>query len=141
MKTTLLTALRADAQSWWYHQKLRREGNKAEALRRERESVRSNLKVIRTARLAVIGHGGSTIHMAGGVRQTWDWEMPIIRHLDCPVVDLRTIPTKELVSFVVRGPIVNVDIAEDEGTTSFDYVTAKTYVQLAKAAGAEVRNA
>lgn len=140
MKTTLLRALREETRAWWYHADLRRQGNLKEALYRERRSIRDNLTTIRNARLATIGRGGSTIYLGNGSRLTASWPMSIIDHLACPVVDLRTMPHDTLVEFAIRGPMVNVDLTEDEGTNAFDYVTIDTYIRLARTGGAEVRN-
>lgn len=142
MKTTLLRALRAEARAWWYHADLRRQGNLTEARVRENRSIRDDLKTIRTARFATIGHGGSTIFLDKQSRITAGWELNILKHLACPVVDLRAIPMSELIRFSVSGPMVNVDLTEDESPVhAFSFVTVETYIRLAKAAGAEVRNA
>lgn len=140
MKTTLLRALRAEARAWWYHADLRRRGNLTEARVRENRSIRDDLKTIRTARLATIGRGGSTVFLSNNSRLTASWEMPILAHLACPVVDLRTISDDKIVRFAVSGPMVNVDLIEDESPVhAFSYVTIETYVRLASEAGATIR--
>lgn len=90
MKTTLLRSIRTEASN--------------------HESMRRDLETIRTALLATIGRGGSTI------------------------------PFDRLVHFSIRGPMVNPTRTEDEGTGAFDWVTTTTYVRLARIAGAEVHN-
>lgn len=140
MKTTLLRSIRAETQAWWYHHELRQRGDIKEALRREHESMRSDLKTIRTARLATIGRGGSTIYLPNGTRITASWPIPVIQHLACPVIDMRDMETSRLLDFSIRGPMVDVDRTEDEGTGPYDWVTLETYIRLARTAGAEVRN-
>lgn len=140
MKTTLLRSIRTEAREWWYHRQLRSQNETAEALRREHESMRSDLKTIRTARLATIGRGGSTIYLPNGTRITASWPIPVIQHLACPVIDMREMETSRLLDFSIRGPMVDVDRTEDEGTGPYDWVTTTTYVRLARTAGAEVRN-
>jgi hypothetical protein len=140
MKTTLLRALRAEARAWWYHADLRRQGNLTEARVRENRSIREDLKTIRTARFATIGYGGSTIYLPNMARLTASWEMPILAHLTCPVVDLRTIEINRLAEFSIKGPMVNVDLTEDETpANAFSVVTVETYVRLASEAGATIR--
>lgn len=90
MKTTLLRSIRTEA--------------------RIRESMRRDLQTLRTALLATIGRGGSTI------------------------------PFDQLVHFSIRGPMVDPTRTEDEGPGAFDWVTTATYVRLARAVGAEVYN-
>lgn len=131
MKTTLLRSIRAEARNWWYQ---------PDDPVRIRESMRRDLETIRTALLATIGRGGSTIYLSNGSRITASWPIPLIQHLACPVVDLRTIPFVQLVHFSIRGPMVDPTLTEDEGTGAFDWVTTTTYVRLARIAGAEVHN-
>lgn len=140
MKTTLLRSIRAETKAWWYHRQLREQGQITEALKREHESMRRELETIRTALLATIGRGGSTIYLSNGSRITASWPIPVIDHLACPIVDLRTIPDDKIVQFAVRGPMVDPTRTKDEGTGAFDWVTTKTYIRLAHTAGAEVRN-
>ena len=47
MNTAILTLLRHDARAWWYHAKLRTEGRTDEAQRKERESIRHAVEVLR----------------------------------------------------------------------------------------------
>lgn len=47
MNTVILRLLRRDARTWWYHAKLRREGNVPAARKAERISMRSSLRVLR----------------------------------------------------------------------------------------------
>ena len=140
MKTTLLRSIRAETQNWWYHHELRQRGDIKEALRREHESMRRDLETIRTALLATIGRGGSTIYLSNGSRITASWPIPLIQHLSCPVVDMRDMETNKLLDFSIRGPMVDPTRTEDEGTGAFDWVTTTTYIRLARTAGAEVRN-
>ena len=42
--------LNADAQEWWYHQKLRAAGQAEEARKRERQSIRSAASQLRALR-------------------------------------------------------------------------------------------
>lgn len=140
MKTKLLRSIRTEAREWWYHRQLRSQNETAEAIKREHESMRSDLKTIRTALLATIGRGGSTIYLSNGSRITASWPIPLIQHLACPVVDLRPIPFDRLVHFSIRAPMVDPTRTEDEGTGAFDWVTTTTYVRLARIAGAEVHN-
>lgn len=131
MKTTLLRSIRTEARNWWYQ-----PDNPV----RIRESMRRDLQTLRTALLATIGRGGSTIYLSDGSRLTASWPIPLIQHLACPVVDLRTIPFDQLVHFSIHGPMVDPTRTEDEGPGAFDWVTTATYVRLARAVGAEVYN-
>lgn len=135
MKTTLLKSLRLEARNWWYQ-----PNDVVQRRRQHHRSLRDDLRTIRTAKLATIGRGGSTVYLNNQSRLTAHWEMPILQHLACPVVDLRTIPDDKIVRFAVSGPMVKVDLTEDEGTGAFDYVTIETYVSLAKELGATCRN-
>lgn len=126
MKTKLLRSIRTEAREWWYHRQLRSQNETAEA--------------IRTALLATIGRGGSTIYLSNGSRITASWPIPLIQHLACPVVDMRDMETNKLLDFSIRGPMVDPTRTEDEGTGAFDWVTTTTYVRLARIAGAEIRN-
>lgn len=67
MKSALLKHLREDAQNWWYHAQLRKQGNKQMALVRERQTICDNVKSIKkvlTCKDAyiTIGNCGVTIH-------------------------------------------------------------------------------
>lgn len=61
-----------EAREWWYHAKLRAEGNPREARRRERDSILRNVQTLRTAYLAVV-------HCTGSVSL---YMRPIVRELD-----------------------------------------------------------
>ena len=115
MKTTLLRSIRTEARNWWY------QPDDAVCIR---ESMRRDLETIRTALLATIGRGGSTIYLSNGSRITASWPIPFDR----------------LVHFSIRAPMVDPTLTEDEGTGAFDWVTTTTYVRLARIAGAEVHN-
>ena len=54
MTETLYGILDEQARAWWYHAKLRREGKATEARKRERDSIRGNVRSLRQA----IEHGG-----------------------------------------------------------------------------------
>lgn len=47
MNTLILSLLRHDATSWWYHRKLREMGDVDEAKARERASIRSSCQLLR----------------------------------------------------------------------------------------------
>ena len=52
-----------EAKAWWYHKKLREQGQTQEARKRERESIRSTIRTIRAARLFSVGRGGFTVRL------------------------------------------------------------------------------
>lgn len=59
----ILSLLRSDAKSWWYHAQLRKHGDNKEASILERRSVRSKVDTLRKARYFSIGRGGATVWM------------------------------------------------------------------------------
>ena len=65
MNTIILRCLRYDAERWWYHRALRRQGQIAEARRLERDSVRSALHDFRGK--YPVNHGGHSPYGSGWV--------------------------------------------------------------------------
>jgi hypothetical protein len=117
---TVARLLRADARQWWYHAQLRRQGNAAEARRREAESVRSSIAHIRLAHknggFLMIGRGGNTLHLgADGLSSAI--RVSGLSHEACAAllaagvraIDTTTIPNDRIVEVGVRWPMLTVD--------------------------------
>ena len=71
MNVWTLRKLRTETRAWWAHVALRQRGEIEEAASRERESIRSNLDIIRKTMASKgaytsTGVGGTTIHYSRG---------------------------------------------------------------------------
>ncbi len=62
MNVTLYRLLNNSAKAWWYHAKLRREGDCKEARKRERQSILSDCAALRQAYYWSVGRGGFSVH-------------------------------------------------------------------------------
>jgi hypothetical protein len=61
---SVYSLLNHDARTWWFHQQLRKQGQAAEARRRERQSIRSNVRHLRNCKK----NGGYCYVKPGGGR-------------------------------------------------------------------------
>ena len=134
----LYRILNWDARRWWYHVELRRQGQFAEARRRERRSIRNTLADLREALKGggylAIGRGGWTLYISdnrrvehyGGIAEPTP---QACLHLGIPILDSTTIPDDRLVD-LIRLPMVGIQRrdARPWGSLSFapfGYVAAR----------------
>lgn len=64
---TIYSLLNKHTKNWWYHAKLRKEGNIQEARKRERQSIKDDIKTLRDCLkspggYASVGRGGWSVH-------------------------------------------------------------------------------
>lgn len=146
-KPTLYALLNRHAKAWWYHAELRATGHRIEARKRERDSIRSDINLLRAV-LAVpgghcgLGRGGASLYakdrtLSGGAN---DYYREVARLLGIPLIDSTTVPDKaiwETVSF----PMVAVGRAPDPGPWhGFSYAPLDYVAGLYLALGATVEN-
>lgn len=108
---TVLRLLTEKARRWWYHQKLREKGEIAEARKRERASVRSNVAHFKAARVIYIGPGGWTLYHREGSRRlkghTRTIEHPFMQAAitaGITIIDATTAPEKNRWALVRKTP-------------------------------------
>jgi hypothetical protein len=104
----VLRLLFQSARRWWYHQRLRKRGQKAEARQRERRSVREHVRCIREATVLHIGCGVWTLH-----RHDWAWlqgyggldnlVVQAALRAGVPAFDTTAVPDDKLIA-LLRGP-------------------------------------
>ena len=102
MKTQLYSILNDRAKRWWYHRKLRKQGQIEEARRRERAQIRDDVRRLRASLerggFLINAWGGWTLHY--GERKRLQSQRPGLDNpipqacllLGIPVIDLTTIP-------------------------------------------------
>ena len=145
-------ALVEDARAWWYHKQLRKQGNTAEARKRERESFRNNVEqlteTIENGGFLTRGRGGDTLHISPNHRceGLHPGNVRAIYAAGIPVVDTRTISGDKIVSWAFRGPMPGfktdrfVPAADDAPYRSLDTVAFVDWCKLAHAQGATLTN-
>lgn len=149
MKTWILRRLRAETRTWWAHLDLRRRGDIAEAAARERQSIRSNLDVIRktlanSGAYVSTGIGGTTIHYARGCTLSSHYGLDqfvaaqVLVEIGLPLIDTRPIRHKHR---IIGLPIVAVGHEPDpEPWGSMSYAPLAVYAARAAALGAHTAN-
>lgn len=108
-----LRILRDEARRWWYHRKLRENGEHAEARRREHESIRHSIRTLREAKecggYLKLGHGSGTFVCAPNASITGFGPnaayFPLAVRMGILVIDLRTADFHKLSEVTVRGPM------------------------------------
>jgi len=145
MKTQLYGILNTKAKNWWYHRKLRKQGQTEEAHRRERAQIRDDVRRLRASLecggFLINAWGGWTLHYGERQRlQSWrpglDDAIPqACLLLGISVIDLTTIP-EDRIKKVLRLPSPDLlyDPEPPGGYRSyqhapFEYV-ARLYVAL-----------
>ena len=121
--------LDTDARRWWYHRRLRDDGSTAEARRRERASIREQVRRLRTT-LANggylhVGRGGWSLHVSdasrleghGGIGDAIPQACLLV---GIPVLDTTTVPDENLLP-LLRLPMIGIQRCDPEpwSSTSF----------------------
>ena len=104
----VLRLLFQSTRRWWYHRRLRKRGEVAEARRRERQSVRRHIECIEAATVLHVGCGVWTLYRRG-----WSWlqgygglDDLVVQAAICasaPTFDTTTVPDEET-GTLLRGP-------------------------------------
>lgn len=147
-KSSIYALLNAEAKAWWHHLELRRNGHHAEARRRERQSIKSNLETFRAAALMTIGRGGWSIDYPtrngrASLQGHGDGEpyATICRRLGVPVVDSREAPIDKVARVAISGPMPAIGQAPDPAPWgAMSYAPVAHIVELWRQAGAKVWN-
>jgi hypothetical protein len=148
MQTEVLRVLRAEAQSWWRHQELRRTCGLDEARRLERQAIRRDVDYLRAAlnnpnAYLSCGGGGTILHLG---LTTVSLYAPVERfplaslavRLGTPLIDCR--PVRDIIAFA-NLPRVTVDGQIDpEPWTSSSRVSLLAYLDAAERLGARIIN-
>lgn len=108
-----LRILRENARVWWYHQKLREQGDHEEARQREHQSVRHAIGALREAKknsgYLTMGHGGGSFMYAPHASITSFGEsapyFPVAIRMGLLVIDVRTADFDKLSDVTIRGPL------------------------------------
>ncbi len=148
---TLYTLLDHNARRWWYHLELRKRGQIAEARRRERQSIRENIRTLRQARdnggFLIIGRHGWTLYLARwhtlrshypGIEQPFPQCCLL---LGIPIIDTTTIPDRDL-GQTLRFPIANIhpDPEPPGGYRALDHAPIAHVARLYRDLGATIHN-
>ena len=148
---TLYALLDHNARRWWYHHELRRRGQVIEARRRERQSIRENVRTLRQARenggFLTIGHHGWTLHLSKwhtlhspypGIEQPFPQCCLL---LGIPIIDSTTIPA-ETICQVLRFPIASThpDPEPPDGYHPLSHAPLKHVARLYRDLGATIYN-
>ena len=153
MRTQLYGILNADAKNWWYHAKLREDGDVEEARKRERQSILSKAsslrEVVSNGGFLTIGRGGWSLNMSrhhrlsgydGGI------DFPIAQAcvlLGIPILDSTTIPDERILE-TLRLPMPVPEGEEDAepegGYHSFSLAPFSVVARMYAALGATVYN-
>jgi hypothetical protein len=167
---SLYSILDSNARGWWYHRQLRADGNNCEARRRERESIRSSVRTLRSAlkwdSVVVVGYGGTRVQyrsrclgqdsalsesclssISGGMDS---YMVRAALLLGLPVLDLTALGEVELAPWVYRGPLLHLNPAAvqlagipseiPESGISLSYCDRDYYLTYWAAAGAKIYN-
>jgi len=151
MNTTLYKLLNDDAKSWWYHHRLREQGQVEEARKLEQESILNDLRHLRLAiqnnGFLTVGRGGWTLHYGKHNRLQGhgcglDDAIPqACLLLGIPVLDTTTIHDARL-DETLSIPIANTDPdPEPEGGYGpWDYAPFEVVARLYATLGATIYN-
>jgi hypothetical protein len=149
MKVWILRRLRAETRAWWAHAALRHRGETAEAASRERQSIRSNLDILRktianAGAYVSTGIGGTTIHYARGCTLSSHGRLEhfatarILVEIGLPLIDTRPVSEKHR---LLSLPLVAVGHDPDpEPWTSLSYAPLCVYAARARTLGARTLN-
>ena len=153
MRTQLYGILNGDAKAWWYHAKLRRDGNVIEARRRERQSILDKVASLREALdnggFLSIGRGGWSLNMSRHHRLIgYDTSVsfPIARAcllLGIPILDSTTIPDERILE-TIRMPMAvperEADAEPGGGYHGLSYAPFPVVARMYAGLGATVYN-
>ena len=137
-----------DARNWWYHAKLRAEGQADEARRRERQSIRENARTLREARdnggFVHVGRGGWGIHYRDGCTLSGYGGMDALivqaaLQVGILVVDTTTIPD-DTIWESVRLPIPSLNQDDGPPYGCLSYAPVSVWVEMYRELGATVYN-
>lgn len=154
---SLYSLLNADTKAWWYHKKLRDQGNHTEARSRERQSILSSVETVRNAYFFSVGpyghsiysrtmrkYGGtcsSTLQGYGGVK---DATIQACIRMGVPGVDITRLQDKHgYVRDVLGCPIVSdtKDEPREDGTYgSCSYAPREAIIEYWRSRGADIYN-
>ena len=153
MRTQLYGILNGDAKAWWYHAKLRRDGNVIEARRRERQSILDKVGSLREAitngGFLSIGRGGWSLNMSRHHRLSGyesDIDFPIAQAcilLGIPILDSTTIPDERILETIrmpMAAPEGEADAEPEGGYHSFSLAPFPVVARMYVAIGATVYN-
>jgi len=141
----VFTAIRKDARDWWYHAKLRKEGEIQKARELENKSTRGDIDDIRKAYYVLITHGGHTIYINDckrieGYKGINHPSIQFMITYGIPVIDITTvnlIGCKKL----IRLPLVAVPpVLPDNKFGSFNYESLEYVASKYKEVGATIYN-
>jgi hypothetical protein len=115
----VLRLLLEDARGWWYHRKLREQGDIAEARRRERRSVRRHAEDLKQAVVLHVGRGGWSLYRNqgrleghGGIA---DLLVQAAIRAGVPVVDSSAVPLEKL------GPLLGGPLPDAEPLAALEF--------------------
>ena len=153
MRTQLYSILNDDAKAWWYHIKLRGDGDVVEARRRERQSILDKVASLREALdnggFLSIGRGGWSLNMSRHHRLSGyesDIDFPIAQAcilLGIPILDSTTIPDERILETIHLPMAVPEGEAEAEpegGYRSFSCAPFPVIARMYAGLGATVYN-
>ncbi|WP_375262508.1 hypothetical protein [Palleronia sp.] len=149
MNVWILRKLRTATRAWWAHVALRQRNEIEEAASRERQSIRSNLDIIRKTLASngayiSTGVGGTTVHYSRGCTLSSYGRLEhmavaqVLVQIGLPLVDTRSVANK---ARLIGLPLVAVGHEPDPAPwTSMSYAPLTEYAARAKALGAVVVN-
>jgi hypothetical protein len=139
--SSAVEVLRRGSRNWWYHSKLRKQGDHKQARKLEIQSLRSDLMNLRHGKLGGIALNGVWIKSdVWSVSQIPSYYVEVLKAWapNMPFVDKRTIPEDRLYVYVCKCPIVDAKATSCEGETAFSYVTIGAYCAIWERLGASV---
>ena len=153
MRTQLYGILNDDAKAWWYHVKLRGDGDVIEARRRERRSILDKVSSLREALdnggFLSIGRGGWSLNMSRHHRLSGydrDVNFPIAQAcmlLGIPILDSTTIPDERILETIrmpMPAPEGEADAEPEGGYHSLSLAPFSVVARMYAAIGATVYN-
>lgn len=148
-KQTALAVLRTEARDWWAHKRLREQGHEQQAAQRERESIRSIVKILREAEMLTIDRSGNHYicenSRVSHYKRLDDPEIQLAIRLGIPTIDTTTISDANIVRFAVSEPMFCGEAMArkeraGEFPRAFQYISLREYAKIAKSYGATLYN-
>lgn len=145
---SIYSILNTRARAWWYHRRLRGQGQAAEARRRERASIRERARDLKEAQrnggFVTIGRGGWTLriernHTLQGYGDMTDAIPQCARRLGLPIVDSTTIPD-ELIARTIVLPMPQIGAPPRPEYGALDYAPLEVVARMYRDLGATVYN-
>jgi len=139
-------AIRGEARNWWYFQKLRKQGDHAEAKKREIHETRLIIKSIRKIKYIHIGRGGHTVwysadHRLEGYKS--DINNPYLQYLiarGIAILDTTTVPDVNLVQLARISMIALPPVVPENKFGALNYESLKYVASEYKKLGATIYN-